>query len=860
MSQDNRLNQSSTFSASAAADDALVTGMPHLTWSNSTHSLAIDIPAIAETGYTWTVAVTDLEGETTTRVLRAAAGDEEPLLVALSQPFARIDLALGEHFEATFIGATAQSPYIVLDDRARLVDAQQGLFPAHYVLLAPAGTVVSGVSGVSETHHAHGEWDGWAAWNLDVEGASEGSELSLITPQVGAASFAVTAPAAWEWGTDVATLPNARGLDHRPVFKASPTVTITQPGEWVIQLVYAPLGGEREAISDETVGEGTFEIFPSDLYEDPWVGRYEVGLLRDGEQVDMRVFSIAEALHMRAKNEGPRGTGFRFIDAAGQLSPFSYTLASAPGKAIVFDKGTREFEPTETSRIETVASEAGYELDFRVTPATLRTRVKLTGTEPTESFDKQVIYASLLDADAALTVYSPQPLPLAKFVAIDKRQKMKSLASTAGSTQSHRNVSLSNRALRHAVRKQSSMELYLLWSTLSYEDFLDSLDSAARSRHLAQAPERRVVEYEASAASDLIYAAIATVKRAPLITGATLSETHVELSFNEEEEEISDLLAWAWPLNDPARSPERLVDLALPSSLQDAGPLIIDARAEEPLTDLSAPAHPAPNAVIAEAPGEVSFADATVDEAWAAYAALEALATGSRNARIESTFAAVLERLRGEPGAAIRALPASGLSLSRQAKALAQTQLVAHPWNVGVPAGAAPELSLAFDSGIDSLTRPLLLMKASGPDATPSSTAINDEAARIAALRECFAHDEDFYRLGSVSHLRGDAQKLAGVLAQLGFDTSVSHTLVALGAFGGGDTPYVSAAWMPYISYIFALAFRAVAAGLLPQPAVLAILQDDLPQLADAAALAPALFAYDLRTAEGLTQYLCNNR
>ena len=30
--------------------------------------------------------------------------------------------------------------------------------------------------------------------------------------------------------------------------------------------------------------------------------------------------------------------------------------------------------------------------------------------------------------------------------------------------------------------------------------------------------------------------------------------------------------------------------------------------------------------------------------------------------------------------------------------------------------------------------------------------------------------------------------------------------------------------------------------------------------LADAAALAPALFAYDLRTAEGLTQYLCNNR
>ena len=56
---------------------------------------------------------------------------------------------------------------------------------------------------------------------------------------------------------------------------------------------------------------------------------------------------------------------------------------------------------------------------------------------------------------------------------------------------------------------------------------------------------------------------------------------------------------------------------------------------------------------------------------------------------------------------------------------------------------------------------------------------------------------------------------------------------------------------MPYISYAFALASRAVAHGAIPENA---LLKEDMPMLADVMPLAPRLFFYDLITAEALFQ------
>ncbi|WP_165242665.1 hypothetical protein [Corynebacterium lizhenjunii] len=899
MSQDHRLHQSSTF-----AHAPYLRGLPHLTVSNSTHSIALDIPPLAAEHPLeeplWQVIATRLDGSTHTRRFFVPTGEDEALLVALPEPFTQLRVQLLDGEEPTGEvcfggeeGGIGKLPLLLVDAAGRLHNPQAGLYPAAYRLFSPQGASAQLADApVLRNAHAHGQWGGWDIATLDLTGAAPG-QLRVSVPRHGAVTWEVTAVPEFEWDADKKTLPNARGLDHRPVFVQSPTLRINATeGQWSTQLVYVPVGGEPELISEEDVEPGELEVFPADAYEDPWVGRYEFTVFRDGEELDSRVFSIAEALHMRAKNEGPRGTGFRFIDAAGQLSPFSYTLASAPGKQIVFEKGTRTFGADETSRVETVSSEAGYSLDFVVLPATLRSRVKRTGAEPVEYFDKQLIYADQLDIDANFVVHAPKALPMAKFVAIDKRAKIKDLATTHGDTAAHHSVSVSNRTLRAALKRQSTLELYLLWSTLSYEDYLDSLSPAELATHQAQPPQRRVIEYEASASRDLIYAALATIKRTPLVFRAVLEEGIITVEQSGEED--LDLLGWAWPLAQPASTPVPLEPVeggfAFPEELAGQGPLILDLREDEYLSDLLAPARPAPSALVMSVPDESADAEPATTEAasteaanaeahgtapssavsaddsladvWQEYVALRTAAHYGRDAPLRQAFKAVIERLHQEPGEAVEALvrleTTPPLRPAGKVLALVQTQLIAHPWDA--PIEGSPELEAAAATGVDGVTRPLILMQATSDVPTPPSSAVCDEAARVAALRECFDRDADFFRLGSISHLQQNAQRLQVDLGAVGLDTSVAHTLLALNAFAGSDTPFVAAASMPYISYVYSLAFRAVANGLIQAPDVLALLNEDQQKIADVAELAPRLFAYDLRVAEALCQHRLRNR
>ena len=134
---------------------------------------------------------------------------------------------------------------------------------------------------------------------------------------------------------------------------------------------------------------------------------------------------------------------------------------------------------------------------------------------------------------------------------------------------------------------------------------------------------------------------------------------------------------------------------------------------------------------------------------------------------------------------------------------------------------------------------------------TPEVDDIMGEAARVAALRECFANNGALDALGTIEQLRKDATALASVVQNAGVDMSISHTLVALGAFASGNTAdeLNAAAWMPYISYAFALAARGAANDVVMESP---LLKEDMPMLADVLPLAPRLFFYDLVTAEAL--------
>lgn len=845
MSKPRRKNQEFTF-----VDSAPLQGPPQLTFSNSTRTLSLDIPPLqAEHGLEdpmWDVITTGTDGQVTTRTFAAPVGEEEALLISLPQPFAHLEVSLEGAGTASFVGATEEFPFLALDSSDRLANPARGLYPTIYRVIVPT---------LADAALAHGEWLGWGVRTVDL---SEQAELKVTVPYADPIAVPVTDEAAFTWNTAVKTLPNARSLDHSPVYTASPTITLHEPGdaEWTLKMDFVPVGGEREEVSEETLAEGTREVFLSDAYEDPWVGRYEISILKDGVVQDSRFFSIAEGLHMRAKNEGPRGMGFRFCDATGALSPFSYLLASPPKKPIVFEKGSRTFAPDETMRVETVASEAGYALDFRVMPAMLRTSIKRTGTEPMSYFSRQEIAARQLDVDGQLTVYSPQPLPLAKFVSIDKGQRIKELGVRTPSTQALTAVSISNTALQAAVKKQSTAELFLMWSTLTYEDYLAGLNDAERVSHSARPLERRVMEYEATAASDLVYASLGTVRRAPLVTGATLADGHIEV----EQSLPAQLMAWAWPLHDLGCEPHPLdpvefetgeMGFEIPEELAEHPALLVDVRAAEALSDLAVPARPSIGAIavgakdVAPTPTDVATAVANV-------LALGPVAQHTRNEVIQGAYKVALEYMRAHAADAAAALRSSDfaadLTPAARTRALVATGLVAY---VPAPCAGAPYDEVKA-SGVDTITQPMLLLAAGGPAPTPASEQPADAGARIAALRAAFAADIPLLRSGAVPKLRANTGRLAAAITAAGVDKSVQQTIMAFEAFAGSDTPFHVAAWVPYISYVYAQVTQLVAAGKVKDAGTLMLLQEDLPVLADFAALVADLWELDVATAAAL--------
>ena len=425
-----------------------------------------------------------------------------------------------------------------------------------------------------------------------------------------------------------------------------------------------------------------------------------------------------------------------------------------------------------------------------------------------------------------------------------------------------------NRALKSALTKKTSLELYLLWSTLSYEEYLEGLPEKERAAHQKRSFDRRVMEYEATAASDLIYAAIATVRKAPLVSRATI-EDGILVPEQPHEEEV-ELLAWAWPLGNPAGEPLPLEPteegFELPEELLDAGHLIVDFREDEPASDLAAPQYPPASALIIFQDGET----ANTEGVWPTYAAMRRLAP-----KAKETFEAIIKEIEADPRASMDALMAADFEPGQRMRAFVRTGLVSRNFRREEPAEKPSSLLAALadaahdyieahgsaalarvpSTGVDDLTRPMLLMSATGEAPTPSTASdqLCDDAHRISALRECFANDLALTRLGTISNLRSTAMQLRVTLQQLGVDKSVLHTLLALDAFGDGNSELGDSAWMPFISYVFAITARGMANGKLADPAFAAALDGALPQLAEAVSLAPQLFYRDILTAEALT-------
>ena len=185
--------------------------------------------------------------------------------------------------------------------------------------------------------------------------------------------------------------------------------------------------------------------------------------------------------------------------------------------------------------------------------------------------------------------------------------------STSRTTQAVTSLAVPNAALANAVRKQPTAELFLMWSTLSYEDYLDSLPAGEREAHQARSLERRIVEYEASASTSLIYAALATVRKSPFVSRGLLNGDEIIIEQNAEPQ--ADLVGWAWPLAEPTVAPTQLTPteegFELPADLAEQGSLLVDVRELRASSNLAAPARPS-SASIVITPEAVSYTHLTL--------------------------------------------------------------------------------------------------------------------------------------------------------------------------------------------------------------------------------------------------------
>ena len=376
--------------------------------------------------------------------------------------------------------------------------------------------------------------------------------------------------------------------------------------------------------------------------------------------------------------------------------------------------------------------------------------------------------------------------------------------------------------------------------------------------------------YEASASTSLIYAALATVRKSPLVSRGLLGEQEVIIEQNVEPQ--VDLVGWAWPLATPTVEPTQLEPTErgykLPAELLEHGSVLVDVRELTPSSNLTAPARPSSASIVVTPEGAEparASKDWTPEELWGAFRALHVLSQRSPNPKLQAMFDSIIDRLRANPEAALQALAQTGVSVNQQARSIARTRLFHSPLESDIESTADNYLDLLLDlsasdnadlaavreTGADGLTRPMLLGAATVHSPTPTVDDLMGEAARVAALRECFANNGALDALGTIEQLRKDATALASVVQNAGVDMSISHTLVALGAFASGNTAdeLNAAAWMPYISYAFALAARGAANDIVMESP---LLKEDMPMLADVLPLAPRLFFYDLVTAEAL--------
>lgn len=885
---------------------------PSVVFLPDSNSFVVEIPSIVTERVVdsdcWDIEIEDLGGIRTSNSVLAVAGHEQSQWIVISEPFRKITVTFhgveSKTFE--FVGITSEFPFLLVSRSNRLVSARGGIRSATYTLVGPVGTKAVDQRGNDVTISsiaAHADWLGWNTREIDLERTRsvrfELPDRDPIIVPVGAARL-------FNWITDVPKLKHARGRDLQAIYTESPRVQVSADvgDSWNIEIVYMPVDGEPEHVLDmeveQTMPIEEWELFDAEQFQDPWLGRFNVSLSRNGVMQDSMLFSIAEGLVLSASSDGPSATPFRFQDTSNKFTQWSYSLRCTSQKKMSFPVGAQTLGDKEASRREVFSTEAGFELEVDVVPESLVVRTKKLGAAPAEDSVVPTLEVENLDPSAAVVVRAPEALPCARFVlvaSVGKSRQLFELEQGNTNALGRKTLRITNRAIDSGMGKLGSAKLVLIWSRLSRATYENSLGDRERRQYFKLRHDQRIEKYRAEAEKTLVSAGIANLVRRPLVV--SVEESSGELLVQQPGQE-KELLAWAWLLGDLDHAPIPLEStqsgFLLPQELNNSGPLIVDFREGGFLVDTRPPQRPSKRAFHINREGfptsgdlnyqlplyllgEISDIQLDKSAILKLWRSLGALQEAYERRGIDVVFQRVTRALQKSPRAAIDVWASQNLHRESLIPLLIQSGVVTRSIQttdtLAVPntdrtVSLLEEIADAaylkvVDPDGEELPQSLRWVASQGSTSlwevltTGRDTLTASQCdGRGLAIAEVLRSNEQLIQLGTIASLYSTSQRLLDDLSRAGVDNSIIHTATVLEhqALDDEEPAHSASRFVPFISYVTNVSSRMVANQEWPLEKTIVWLQKIGPDLARVSECAPKIFELDLVTAEALSQSL----
>ena len=401
------------------------------------------------------------------------------------------------------------------------------------------------------------------------------------------------------------------GLDGQPVFSASPLLAIPpSTGSWSAEIYYCDGQAARELVEelvDLVPGGQPVELF-ADIYEDAWVGHYEVDVRCDGHLMARQSFNLAEGFDLRVSYSD--GASFRHPDQAADSHAYTkayYAQRTAAAKPIeVPFTRTQAIERSADSDRIRISNPVGYGLDLIIRPKALRYMVDVRGELPAWQTQPSTVATASLSSTGEFKVSFPEAIPgsAALLLTHELSRKVKVI-----SLKRHRHgevFTTSNKAITNAFpQAHAGVVATLVWHTQLLEEAWASAPGDFPT------PDAFSKAYQSFATTDVELATIIRLSDMSVDLEAALMADRLSFRGSTQAKELD---AFLWPMTRPDIEPWRVrlsstLAAELPAELSAAGPLAVEVL-DSPLSfPAKAPARPSARAQVVDQPGHMDSLD-----------------------------------------------------------------------------------------------------------------------------------------------------------------------------------------------------------------------------------------------------------